>query len=56
MAIASTVYSKVQKLNVFIEPILHEFGMFDVNKADKIFETGYKTAMQHKDQLLKLTE
>ena len=56
MAIASTVYSKVQKLNVFIEPDLHEFGMFDVNNADMIFETGYKTAMQHKDELLKLAQ
>jgi NTE family protein len=54
MAIASSVYCKVQKLNVFIEPVLHEYGMFDVNKADKIFETGYKTAMQYKDKLLEL--
>jgi NTE family protein len=52
MAIAASVYNKVQKLDLFIEPVLHEFGMFDVAKADLIYETGYHTAMLYKDQLL----
>jgi NTE family protein len=56
MAIAPTVYSKVPNLHVFIEPDLHEFGMFDVNKADLIYEAGYKTAMEHKHKLLQLLQ
>lgn len=56
MAIAPTVYSKVPGLHVFIEPDLHEFGMFDVNKADLIYEAGYKAALQHKHKLLHLLQ
>lgn len=56
MAIAPTVYSKVPSLQVFIEPDLHEFGMFDVTKADQIYEAGYKAAMQHKNKLLQLLQ
>ena len=52
MAIASVVYSKVEKLDLFIEPDLHEFGMFDVTKADLIYETGYQATMKHKNKLL----
>jgi NTE family protein len=52
MAIASVVYSKVEKLDLFIEPDLHEFGMFDVTKADLIYETGYEATMKHKNKLL----
>jgi NTE family protein len=51
MAIAPVVYSKRGRLDLFLEPDLHEFGMFDVNKADQIYEAGYKAAMKHKDQL-----
>ncbi|WP_205513514.1 patatin-like phospholipase family protein [Longitalea arenae] len=54
MAIAPVVYSKVEKLNLFIEPDLHAFGMFDVNKADQIYEAGYQAAMKHKNKLLSL--
>jgi NTE family protein len=56
MAIAPVVYSKVEKLNLFIEPDLHEFGMFDVNKADLIYEAGYNAAMKHKNKLLSLLQ
>jgi NTE family protein len=56
MAIAPTVYSKVPSLHVFVEPDLHEFGMFDVNKADLIYEAGYKAAMKHKNKLLSLLQ
>lgn len=54
MAIAPTVYSKVPNLHVFIEPDLHEFGMFDVNKADLIYEAGYQAARKYKNKLLDL--
>jgi NTE family protein len=56
MAIASVVYSKVEKLDLFIEPDLHEFGMFDVIKADLIYETGYQATMKHKNKLLSLAQ
>jgi NTE family protein len=56
MAIASVVYSKVEKLDLFIEPDLHEFGMFDVTKADLIYETGYQATMKHKNKLLSLVQ
>jgi NTE family protein len=56
MAIASVVYSKVEKLDLFIEPDLHEFGMFDVTKADLIYETGYLATMKHKDKLLSFVQ
>jgi NTE family protein len=54
MAIAPTVYNKVSKLDVFIEPLLHEFGMFDVTKADVIYQAGYHTALKHKNLVLEL--
>lgn len=56
MAIAPVVYSKVEKCTLFIEPDLHEFGMFDVNNADLIYEAGYRTALQHKNKLLSLIQ
>lgn len=52
MAIAETVYPKVGKCNVFIEPSLHQFSMFDSTAADRIFKTGYENAIKYKDQLL----
>jgi NTE family protein len=52
MAIAPVVYSKVKKLDVFVEPLLHQFGMFDVNKANEIYEIGYQTALTYKSRLL----
>lgn len=56
MAIAPVVYSKTERLDLFLEPDLHEFGMFDVNKADQIYEAGYNAAIKHKDQLLHLLQ
>lgn len=56
LAIANTAYSKANDCDVFIEVPLHGFDMFDVKQADKIFEMGYQTALQHKEKLLKLKE
>jgi NTE family protein len=56
LAIANSVYSKVNKCDVFIEVPLHEFDMYDVKQADKIFEIGYKTALQYKEKLLAVTQ
>ncbi len=54
LAISNSVYTKVNKCNVFIESPLYMFDMYDVKQADKIFEIGYNTALQHKDKLLKI--
>jgi NTE family protein len=51
LAIANSVYSKVNKCDVFIESPLHEYDMYDVKNADKIFDIGYQTALQYKLQL-----
>lgn len=56
LAIANSVYSKMNKCDVFIEAPLHAFDMFDVKQADNIFEIGYKTALQHKPELERLSE
>jgi NTE family protein len=52
LAIANSVYSKVNKCDVFIEVPLHEFDMYDVKNADKIFEIGYQTALLYKEKLI----
>ena len=45
MAIAHTVYEKVSRCNLFLDPPeLSRYGMFDVRDADEIFEIGYRTA------------
>lgn len=54
MSIANSVYSKVHYCNLFIEPELYQFGMFDTRKADKIFETGYQTTIAERENILKL--
>lgn len=51
LAIANSVYSKANKCDVFIEVPLHGFDMYDVKKADEIFEIGYNTALLHKEKL-----
>jgi len=56
LAIANTVYSKINKCDVFIEPSLHEFDMFEIKNADKIFEIGYQSARKQQSALLKLTD
>lgn len=56
LAIANSVYSKINKCDVFIEVPLHEFDMYDVKQADKIFETGYQTALLYKEKLLAVTK
>jgi len=56
LAIANTAYSKVNACDVFIEVPLHGFDMYDVKQADKIFNIGYTTALQHKERLHELKE
>ena len=54
MSIANSVYSKVDDCDLFIEPHLYRFGMFDTKRADEIFEVGYQAAILEKDNLLRL--
>jgi NTE family protein len=54
MAIASSVHTKMKSCDVFIESPLHDFDMYDVKPADKIFEIGYNTAALHKEELLRV--
>ena len=39
------------KCDVFIEPALDEFDMFNVKQADKIFNIGYQSALLQKEKL-----
>ncbi|MEO5649643.1 MAG: patatin-like phospholipase family protein [Ginsengibacter sp.] len=55
MSIANSVYSKAHYCDLFIEPHLYGFGMFDTRRADEIFEIGYNTAMKEKAGIMKLT-
>jgi NTE family protein len=48
MAIEETVYKKGKECDVFIEPPLSDFNMFDTAAADKIFKIGYDEAVKFK--------
>jgi len=54
MAIANIIYEKAKKCDLFIEPQLHNYGMFDMNKSDIIYEAGYREALKYKNRLLDL--
>jgi len=55
LAISNSVYSKINKCDVFIDIPLQHYNTYDVKNADKIFEIGYKTALLYKEQLLRFT-
>ena len=54
ISIANSVYLKAAQCDLFIEPELNNFGMFDVKQAENIFEIGYNTTMKQKDQLIEM--
>ena len=54
MAIASQIAAKANRCQVYIEPELQGFGMFEGKKADMIYEIGYNTALKYKPALLQL--
>lgn len=56
LAISKAVYDKAHLCDLFIETPLHAYGMYDVKKADLIFEAGYNEAVQNKSTILKLIE
>ncbi len=48
LAIASEINVKKTEADVFIEPEkLKEYGLFDLHKANEIFEIGYEAALMH---------
>ena len=56
MSIANSVYSRGQHCDLFMEPKLYNFGMFDTKNADAIFEIGYRHAIKVKDKILAVQE
>ncbi len=54
MATAANAYLKKGFCDVFIEPLLDQFGIFDNEKADMIYDIGYRSALKQKAQLVKL--
>ncbi len=56
LAISNAVYNKASLCNILIEPELQAFEMFDVKQADAIFEIGYNTARQYREELLQLID
>ena len=56
LAIANSVYSKVNKCDIFIEPQLSGFGLFRMRNMERIFEIGYQATLKEKDNILRLME
>lgn len=56
MAIAETVYPKAKHCDLFIDHDLAGFTIFDLKKADQIFESGYEQTKKWKDEILRLME
>lgn len=52
LAIASTIVYKSALCNVFLEPSLEAYSMFDMKHADSIFDIGYQATMAQKDIFL----
>jgi NTE family protein len=55
LAIASSVYSKVNKCDIFIEIPLHNFDTYSVKQAEKLFEIGYNSVIPFKEKIQELT-
>lgn len=52
LALSNSVRLKEQDCDLFIEPPeMTRFGMFDLSKADEIFECGYNYAMQMRKEI-----
>jgi NTE family protein len=56
LAIANSVYSKVNKCDVFVEPVLNGFGLFKMRNMERIFEIGYHAALEQKQNIVRLLE
>ena len=57
LTINANAYSRRRFCDIFIEPpALKEFKVFDLNRADDIFQIGYDYAKEMEDQFLPLAE
>lgn len=56
MAIADRITARLSQCDLYIEPALHRYNMFDVKKADEIFEIGYSTANLLRPTLAKILQ
>ncbi len=55
LALSTSVYSKVNQCAIFLDPPnLSQFSMFDVEKADEIFEYAYTYAKQNEKQIMNI--
>ncbi len=54
LSIAHKVYEQSRFCDIFLEPDLHNFKLFDAEHADKIFEIGYNEATKFKQELIAL--
>jgi NTE family protein len=55
MALSSASRSKIAKCDIYLEPSdLYQFGMFDISKADQIFEIGYQYTLEREEKILSI--
>lgn len=52
MTIADKVAANARQCDLFLEPPLQAFSMFDLKSVDRIFRIGYKTVMENRKELL----
>ena len=52
LMIANNVRERAMACDIFIEPLLSGFGIFEMKYADRIFEMGYEATMVQKEKLL----
>lgn len=52
LAIANTIAGKSSLCDIFLEPGLEAYSIFDMKHADEIYQIGYRSAMTQKDLLL----
>jgi len=55
LAIGDKVMQNSKLCDLFIEPLLASYRMFDMKHADDIFKVGYHAAMDQKESLLHIT-
>jgi NTE family protein len=51
LAIHELIKPRAAACDIFIEPSLHEFGLFDLKKADRLFELGYRETMGKRGEI-----
>ena len=54
LAIAHSVQKRSALCDIFIEPLLAGYGMFDMKCADDIFALGYEATLMQREKILKM--